>query len=158
MEKETPASIKVKSAFEDNMTIPVDYTGDGKDVSPPFTLSGLSEKARSVAITMDDVKHPFSKAYSHWVIWNLPASQEIPESIPHGETISELGGAVQGVGYGKHKYRGPKPLFGSTHRYQYNIYVLDCMIDLPPASKKDDLLRAMDGHILQQGSIVGSYR
>ncbi|MCL2296471.1 MAG: YbhB/YbcL family Raf kinase inhibitor-like protein [Methanomassiliicoccaceae archaeon] len=158
MDKGTPATITVKSAFENNKTVPVEYTGDGKDISPPFTLSDVSEKAKSIAVTMDDLKHPLFKVYNHWVIWNLPAAQEIPENIPQGEKISELGGAVQGIGYGKHKYRGPKPPFGSTHQYQYTVYVLDCLIDLPPTSKKDDLLRAMKDHILQQGSIIGSYK
>ena len=150
--------ITVTSAFEDGGTIPVDFTTHGRDISPPLTLSEVSENAKSIAVLMDDLDHPLFKVHNHWILWNLPPTREIPENTPHGARVDELGGAMQGVGYGKHKYRGPRPPFGATHRYQYNVYVLDCMINLPPKSKKVDLLRAMEQHVLQQGHIIGRFK
>lgn len=93
--------------FEDGGLIPVKYTGHGEDVSPELVLDDLSEMAESIAIIMDDMGHPIP-AYNHWVIWNIPAISLIPENIPHGEQVDSLG-AIQGCGYGKHRYRGPKP-------------------------------------------------
>lgn len=145
-------------AFENNGTIPVEYTGHGKDISPPLTLSELAANAKSIAIIMDDTRHPLFKVYNHWVVWNLPVMQEIPANITHGKVIRELGGAIQGVGYGRNKYRGPKPPFGTTHSYQYNVYVLDCLLDLGTNSKKADVMKAMENHILQHGFIVGNYK
>ena len=66
-------------------------------------MDDLSEMAESIAIIMDDMGHPIP-AYNHWVIWNIPAISLIPENIPHGEQVDSLG-AIQGCGYGKHRYR-----------------------------------------------------
>ena len=109
---------------------------------------------------MDDLDIPFLPAYNHWLIWNIPAMQEIPEKIPHGPEIPGLGNARQGIAYGKNKYRGPKqPVFiRNMHRYVFRIYVLDCFLDLTAASVKKDLTEAMEGHVLQQGSIMGKYK
>lgn len=106
-------TLKVTSnAFKDGQYMPVDYTGFGKDMSPDFRLHKLSKKAVSIAIIMDDLDIPFLPAYNHWLIWNIPAMQEIPEKIPHGPEIPGLGNARQGIAYGKNKYRGPKqPVF-----------------------------------------------
>lgn len=146
------------NAFVNNKKIPVDYTCNGRNISPALSLSEISDKAKSIAIIMDDIKHPIFKVFNHWVIWNLPVMREIPESIPHGRILSDLGDAMQGIGYGRHTYRGPKPPFNTSHLYQYNVYVLDTRLDLKPNVKKKDLLIAMEGHILQYGFIVGEYR
>ena len=145
------------SAFAEGGKIPVKYTGRGEDISPDLQLSAISEKARSIAVIMDDLDVPGIGILTHWVIWNLPARNLIPENIPHGEVVPSLGGAVQGIGYGKHRYRGPNPPFGS-HRYQYNVYVLDKQLDLSGNSGKKELLKAMEGHILQHGSITGLFQ
>ncbi len=149
--------IVTSPAFENEGLIPIQYTGYGEDVSPELNLSPISEKAVSLAVIMDDMGHPIP-AFNHWTIWNIPVIQTIPSNIAYGENVHELNGAVQGRGYGKNRYRGPKPPFNWSHRYQFNAYALDCMIDLPGKSKKRDLLAAMQGHILQQGCLVGRYR
>ncbi len=144
-------------AFDEGGLIPVKYTGHGEDHSPELRLEGLSDNAVSIAIIMNDMDHPIP-AYNHWVIWNLPPLSVIPTQIPHGACVSSLENAVQGLGYGKHQYRGPKPPFHWSHVYQYNVYVLDCLLDLPPTARKRDLLAAMKGHILQQAALTGHYR
>lgn len=137
--------------------MPIAYTGYGADLSPELHLTGLTPNAVSIAILMDDLDHPIP-AYSHWVIWNLPAKAVIPGSIPPGETVPALGSAMQGRGYGKHRYRGPKPPFNWSHIYQFNVFVLDCTLTLPSSAKKRDVYSAMQGHILQQASLTGHYR
>ena len=148
----------VKSpAFEHEGLIPIEYTGYGKDVSPELHLYDIDERAKAIAIIMDDMGHPIP-VYNHWVIWNIPVMRVIPAQIPHGKAVESLSNAVQGRGYGRHRYRGPKPPFNWSHRYQFNIYVLDCVLDLPSASRKRALIKAMKGHILQQAALVGHYR
>lgn len=144
-------------AFENEAVIPVQYTGRGEDISPELHLSSIDENAKSLAVIMDDMGHPIP-AYNHWVIWNIPVMEIIPRNIPHGAHIAELNGATQGRGYGRNKYRGPKPPFNWSHRYQFNVYALDCLLDLPGSSRKRDVLAAMEGHILQEGCLVGRFR
>jgi len=151
-------SLVVKTAaFEHEGLIPIDNTGYGADMSPELQLQNIDKFAKSIAVIMDDMGHPIS-AYNHWVIWNIPIQEIIPVKIPHGKTVEMLSGAIQGRGYGKHKYRGPKPPFNWSHRYQFNVYTLDCILDLPATSRKRDVLKAMEGHILQQAILAGHYR
>ena len=150
-------ALKVTSpAFENEGKIPVNYTGNGKDRSPELRLAELHPKAVSIAVIMDDVDHPLAGVYNHWLIWNLPPNASIPAEIPEGEHVPELGNAVQGIGYGKHRYRGPKPPFGS-HRYKYHVFILDTSLELAASTKKKVLLEAMKGHILQYGYLIGNY-
>lgn len=143
------------NAFEDKALIPVEYTGYGDDISPELILSGIDDNAKSIAIIMDDMGHPIP-AYNHWVIWNIPVQEVIPAKIPHGKMV--LDGAVQGIGYGKHRYRGPKPPFNWSHEYQFNVYILDTTLQIPDTSRKRALLKAIQGHILQHGILSGHYR
>ncbi|WP_271712960.1 YbhB/YbcL family Raf kinase inhibitor-like protein [Anaeromicropila herbilytica] len=143
-------------AFEDGGMIPKKYTGRGDDISPPIKLKEIDSKAKTIAIIMDDLDHPLG-TFNHWVIWNIPASvREIPEGIPHKKIVHSLGNAVQGKSqYGsKHYYRGPKPPFG-THKYVFKIYVLDIVLNLNQDSGKEKLQKAMEGHVLQYGTLKG---
>lgn len=146
------------SAFKEGGVIPIEYTGFGKDYSPDLNFENLSDKARSIAIIMDDINHQFFGIFNHWTIWNLPVKATIPAQIPHGRRVAELGGAVQGIGYGRHRYRGPKPPFGSTHHYRFQVYILDTVLDLNASAKKRNLLAVMEGHVLQRGNLTGQFR
>ena len=149
--------INVTSPAFDNLgAIPDKYTGRGDDVSPPLGITGLTEDAISIAIIMDDLDVPWSANFNHWVIWNIPATESIPENFTNSGTVPELKGAVQGMGFGSNRYRGPMPPFG-THRYQFHVFVLNTMLDLESASRKDDLIGAMESHILQYGALTGWY-
>ena len=146
------------TAFQNGGAIPKRYTGRGDDVSPDVSFGELSDKAQSIAIVMDDLDHPIG-AYNHWVMWNIPASfTAIPEGVPKGETVASLGNAVQGRSEygGKHYYRGPLPPFG-THRYVFRVYVLDCYLSLDTGANKAALLTAMEGRILQYGTLTGTF-
>jgi len=151
-----PRLTVTSSAFENLGAIPDTHTGRGEDISPDLQLSELAESAVSIAIIMDDLDVPWKSNFTHWVIWNIPAATYIPEGISHGEAIPELDGAVQGIAFGRNRYRGPMPPFG-THRYQFHVFVLDSTLDLDSSCGKSDLLNAMEGHILQYGTLTGWY-
>lgn len=154
-------NIDIKSpSFADNGYMPKKHTGFGEDISPEFKLSNLSYYTVSIAIIMDDLDIPFIKAYNHWLIWNIPKVEIIPGDIPYGSPVSSFYDAVQGVAYGENRYRGPKqPFFvRNAHRYIFRFYALDCFLCLDFKAKKKDLLKAMHGHIIQQGSIIGKYK
>jgi len=144
-------------AFVHEGLIPKQYTGYGDDMSPEIHLENIDKQAKSITIIMDDMGHPIP-AYNHWVIWNIPVTQIIPANIPHGKVVESLSGAVQGRGWGKHRYRGPKPPFNWSHQYQFNVFVLDSILNLSATSRKRDLIRAMEGHILQQEAFIGHYK
>ena len=147
-------------SFKDQGRIPVKHTGFGEDLSPAFEIENISDKVISFVILMDDLDIPFMKGYSHWVIWNIPKQDTIPEGIPAGSTVASLPGAKQGIGYGRNRYRGPKmpPFIKKAHRYEFQIYALDCFLELSEDSRKSDVLKAMKGHILQLGQIMDTYQ
>ncbi len=147
-------------SFEDQGRIPIKHTGFGEDISPAFEIKNLNEEGVSLVILMDDLDIPFMKAYNHWVIWNIPKQESIPEGIPAGVTVNALNGARQGIGYGRNRYAGPKmPRFIRTaHRYAFHIYALDTYLELSSQVRKKDVLKAMEGHVLQQGRITGVYQ
>lgn len=152
-------ALKVKSsAFNEGGWIPVRHSGRGEDLSPPLELENIAPGAGSVAVIMDDASHPFFPNYNHWVLWNLPVQTAIPEAVPHGRTVEALGGAMQGLGYGRHRYKGPKPPLKVIHTYVFTVYVLDSRLNLPAGSRKRDLLAAMEGHVLQQTSLSGQFQ
>ncbi|SFR72337.1 YbhB/YbcL family Raf kinase inhibitor-like protein [Anaeromicropila populeti] len=149
--------IKIESlAFKNNQSMPVKYTGKGENISPDLILSDVSGGAVSIAVIMDDLDVPKIGEFNHWLLWNIPIQKVIPENIAHGPYPENMKGAVQGKGWGKNRYKGPNPPFG-THRYRFEVFVLDCKIDLPPQSKKRDLMLQMNTHILQHGEITGLF-
>lgn len=145
-------------AFGEDGRIPKKHTGFGEDASPEIILGDLDDAVATISVIMDDLDIPFLGRLNHWVIWNIPAKDRIPEGVPKGERLPN--GASQGVGYGKNGYRDPKqpPFIKKAHRYAFDVYGLDCALTLPPSSRKADLLRAMEGHILQRGTVVGWYQ
>ena len=143
--------------LKNNDIFPLENTGRGKDISPEFVLENLSKKTKTIAVTLEDVKHPLFKNFTHWVIWNIPASQNIMGAIPHGKIVDTLNNAVQGIAYGWHKYAGPKPPKGSQHEYRFTIYVLDTTLSLSPNATKSKFIKLAKNHILQQGTVIGRF-
>jgi len=145
-------------AFDDGGMLPVKFSGYGEDFSPELVLENLSEGAKTLAVSFCDEDMPFTDEYCHWICWNIPVTDHIPEGIPAGKEINEPFHAVQGVGYGRHKYRGPKPPFHSKHKYHFTVYVLDTELKLPSSAKLKDVKKAMKGHILQEAKISCWYQ
>lgn len=135
---------------------PIEYTGRGQDISPEFVIKNLSPNAKTLAVTLEDLSHPI-KNFTHWIIWNIPATDRIKKNISAGKTVPALGKACQGIGYGFHRYAGPKPPKRKKHTYRFTIYSLDCEMNISPNSMKGTFLKKADKHIIQKGSIVGEY-
>jgi Raf kinase inhibitor-like YbhB/YbcL family protein len=150
-------SIKVTStAFADGEMIPKQYTCDGANVSPPLSWSGVPAGAKALALICDDPDAP-GKTWVHWVVYDLPAS--LTSLTENSATATELtGGGTQGANdFKKIGYGGPCPPSG-THRYYFKLYALDTDTSLKPGATKDQLLKAMEGHIVAQGQLMGRYK
>ena len=150
------AEIKLTSAaFADNGMMPPKYTCDGDNVSPPLKWEGVPEKAKTLALIADDPDAP-SGTWTHWVLFNLSASaKELAENIPPEKQPASV--ATHGTNdFKKIGYGGPCPPSG-THRYFFKIYALDAELALDAGATKDELLKAMDGHVLAEGQLVGKY-
>ncbi len=151
-------SLKLSStAFEAGAAIPRKFTCDGPDVSPALAWSELPAGTQSLALIMDDPDAPVG-TWVHWVLYDLPATtRELPENAPKQEELSS--GARQGrndfrrVGYG-----GPCPPPGPAHRYFFKLYALDAKLNLKPGAAKAEVEKAMQGHILAQGELIGRYK
>ena len=137
--------------FREGGAIPATYTCDGADVSPPLVIGSVPSGTRSLALIMDDPDAPVG-IWVHWVLWNMPSqTREIHEnSVPAG--ASQGRNDWHRTGYG-----GPCPPSG-THRYLFKLYALDTLLNLGPATTKAELVKAMHGHILGQGELMGTYR
>ena len=145
------------TAFKEVDKIPVKYTCDGQDISPPLVWSEPPQKTQSCALIVDDPDAP-GGVFTHWVLYNLPANvHQLGEGIHTQERLEN--GALQGKNdFGRIGYRGPCPPRGPTHRYRFTIYALDKSLDLKPAASKKQLLNAIKGHILAQGQLIGTYQ
>ena len=148
------------TAFCDNGTIPRKHTGFGEDISPELAVSDVPVGTVTLAVILIDLDVPWAKEFTHWVAWNIPVTDVIPEGLPKGAEINEPIAACQGKAWGKHVYRGPKqPFFiRNEHRYVFRVYALDCRLDISERSDKKGLLEAMNGHILAEASITGRYK
>ncbi len=157
------------SAFQEGAKIPKKYTGEGKeDLSPPLAWSGLPGGTRELALICDDPDapsrdHPAPEPWVHWVIYKIPPTAvALPAGLPKTPTLKEPPGALQGknswAGGQTTGYRGPLPPPKSgPHRYFFKLYALDAALDLAPGATKAAILKAMDGHVLGEGRLFGTY-
>jgi Raf kinase inhibitor-like YbhB/YbcL family protein len=147
----------ITAAFRDGTGIPVKYTCDGVDVSPPLSWSGAPAGTRSFALIADDPDAP-AGTWVHWVLYNLPADvSELPENIAKVESL-DLGGARQGRNdFRRPGYGGPCPPPGPAHRYFFKLYALDAPLPLKAGAQKKDVEAAMEGHVLATAQLMGTY-
>jgi Raf kinase inhibitor-like YbhB/YbcL family protein len=154
-------SISVRSsAFADGKPIPRRHTGDGEDLSPLLEWSGLPATARELALIVDDPDAPTPEPWVHWVIYKLPATLAgLPEGVPPTAQKSPIPGAVQGKNsWSTIGYRGPAPPKGhGVHHYHFKLYALDRALDLREGLDKASLLKAIEGHLLEERELVGTY-
>ena len=153
---EATMTIQLKSsAFAEGGLIPSRYTCDGGDLSPPLSWSGIPEGTQRLALICDDPDAPRG-TWVHWVAYDIPATlRELPEGV--APTPALAGGGSQGKSsFGRSGYGGPCPPSG-THRYFFRLYALDAPLGLPPGATKEELLRAMSGHLLGEGVLMGRY-
>ena len=150
-------AMEIKStSFNHEGMIPAKYTCDGQNISPPLSWSGAPKEAKSFALVCDDPDAPVG-LWVHWVIFDIsPAVNSLPENVSRNEEITGLG--KNGKNTSKHSgYDGPCPP-DKIHRYYFKLYALDSMLNLKPGLTKDELLKAMKGHILAEAQLMGKYK
>lgn len=142
------------SAFTQGQPIPAAYSCKGRDISPALAWTEPPANTQSFALIMDDPDAP-AGTWVHWVIYNIPATARgLPEGVPTDAQLSD--GSLQGTTSARSTgYHGPCPPSG-THRYFFKLYALDAALSLASANK-EKLLKAMDGHILAQTELMGTF-
>ena len=144
------------SAFNHEGFIPKKYTCDGADISPPLKWDSIPTGTKSFAIICDDPDAPVG-TWVHWVYYDIPKeAKDLPEKV--APTEHPANGGKQGINdFRKIGYGGPCPP-GGTHRYYFKLYALDTMLNIPPGVTKNQLLEAMENHILSQTQLMGKYK
>ncbi|MBS1624675.1 MAG: YbhB/YbcL family Raf kinase inhibitor-like protein [Bacteroidetes bacterium] len=135
-------------AFKTDGDIPVKYSCEGENVNPPLMIGEVPRRTKSLAIVVDDPDAD-KKIVTHWIAWNIPAQTRM---IREGERPGVTGKNEKG----ENKYMGPCPPSGK-HHYYFKVYALDRMLDLKESTTKGELEKAMTGHILAEGQLVGLY-
>ncbi len=147
----------VSAAFAEGQPIPADYTCDGRNISPPLRWSGAPTGTRSLALICEDPDAP-SGLWTHWVIYGLPGNMtELPEGVRAVENPPSGGrqglNSFKRIGYG-----GPCPPVSRAHRYFFKIYALDDDVSLQTNASRADLIRALHGHVIAEGELMGVYQ
>lgn len=146
------ASLTLTSdAFNNNASIPLQYSGKGQDISPPLAWSNPPSGTQSYALICDDPDAP-SGTWTHWVLYNIPSTvNHIDEGkLPKEATLGKNS-------WGKTSYGGPNPPSG-THHYIFTLYALDAPLALPSGLTSDQLRQAMDGHVLDKATLIGTFK
>ncbi|MDY6770744.1 MAG: YbhB/YbcL family Raf kinase inhibitor-like protein [Candidatus Nanohaloarchaea archaeon] len=140
-------------AFDDGERIPRKYGYTEQNINPPLAISGVPDDAAALVLLVDDpdAREPAGKIWDHWVLYNIPiGTTRIDEgSFPEG--------AEQGQNdYGELGYGGPNPP-DSEHTYRFRLYAVDQELGLGPGATKDEVKKAMDGHVVAEAGLDGTY-
>jgi Raf kinase inhibitor-like YbhB/YbcL family protein len=150
-EKETQIIMKIAStAFDHGETIPRQYSRDAEDKNPPLHITAVPANARSLVLIMDDPDAPRG-TFTHWVVFDIDPKLTIigEDHVPDK--------ARQGAnGWGESNYGGPRPPSGE-HRYFFRLYALDTKLDLQAGSSREEVERAMQGHVIEQAETMGRF-
>jgi hypothetical protein len=142
---------------------PPQTPGQGDDVSPALNWSALPDGTKELALICDDPDAPSPQPWVHWVIYKIPpAAGGLREALPRSAQLTQPTGALQGKNSWPSDnigYRGPLPPPGhGLHHYHFKLFALDAALDLKPGMDKATLLKAMQGHILAQAELIGTYQ
>lgn len=141
-------------AFDAGENIPVEFTGDGANDAPPLSWSNAPEGTKAFALICDDPDAPMG-TWVHWVLYDIPADVTALDL----ETGTLPASAKQGINdFHDTAYGGPAPPPGPAHRYFFRLYALSAPTGLPEGATKDQLLDAMEGHILAEAQLMGTYQ
>jgi Raf kinase inhibitor-like YbhB/YbcL family protein len=155
---EAAMSLELTSdAFVNGQSIPTKYACTGKNISPALAWNEPPAGTQSFALIVDDPDAPIG-TWVHWVLFNIPADvRSLQEDLPiTGKNVDPNAIYVGKNSSNKIGYDGPCPPSG-THRYFFKLYALDTLISLLPGATKEQVLREMDGHILAQGELMGTF-
>jgi len=134
--------------FQNNGNIPSKYTCQGENINPELVIENIPEETKTLALIVDDPDAP-TRTWVHWVVWNIRPTGKIEEdSVPGEQGIND---------FRKRDYGGPCPPSG-THRYFFKIYALDTELSLAENANKEQLEKAMQGHIIEKAELIGLYK
>ena len=153
----SPQILLTSAAFAEGENIPVRFTCEGDDVSPPLAWSGAPVEARSYVLICEDPDAPRG-TWVHWILFNLPG-----EAVELAQAVPTLAETPSGARHGRNTagdmaYAGPCPPPGNPHRYFFRLYALDIMLNLQPGATRAEVEEAMQQHILAQGTLMGTYQ
>lgn len=158
--QQATSSLELRSSSFSGDTIPRTCSScDHQDgVSPELAWSVPPEHTQSFALIVFDKDSPFGFKFTHWLLYDIPSDKrELPENTPKQEQLPD--GSRQGHNdYDKTGYVGPCPPGHSAHRYVFDLYALDTKLNLPPGAAKKQVLKAMKGHVLASGELVGRFQ
>jgi Raf kinase inhibitor-like YbhB/YbcL family protein len=142
------------SDFINNDVLPIEYSYKGPNHSPELWWSEPPPNTKSFVLIMDDPDAPMG-TWVHWVVYNIPLAKErMEEHFPRDKELKDK--TRQGVNdFGNIGYDGPSPPKGTNHRYFFTLYAIDTILDLPPGATKQDVLKAISGHILAKTELMG---
>jgi len=147
----------ISSAFAEDQPIPSRHSVNAENISPALQWSGVPAAAKSLALICDDPDAPMG-TWVHWVIYDIsPSTPGLPEGVAKSPELPD--GARQGANdFGRIGFDGPGPPPGKPHRYFFKLYALDAKIDPKPGATKKDLVKIMEGHVLAEGQLMGTYQ
>ena len=147
------------SAFEAKRPIPRKFSAYGQNISPALSWKEGPEGTKSYALLVEDPDAPMEKPFVHWVLFDIPPDvTSLDEGLPGAAALEQPDGARQGSnGMGSTGYFGPKPPDEKPHRYYFQLFALDKTLDLDPGADREALLEAIDGHILAQDALMGTF-
>jgi Raf kinase inhibitor-like YbhB/YbcL family protein len=136
--------------FLNGKYIPMQHTASDGNVSPGIGWSKVPPDTKSIALIVEDSD---ADQFAHWVVYNIPASmvklpeRSLPATVMQGQNET-----------GKIGYFGPQPPPGKVHHYHFNVYALDSELPLGPGATRNDVLKAMSGHVLAHAELIGLFR
>ena len=161
---QTPAAITVTSpTLKANEVVPIDHTADGKNTSPALSWAGAPAGTKQFALVYDDPDVVFGgQTFVHWVVYKIPGTAKgLPADLPMDAVLTgpaDIAGSIQGLsGFKRTGYRGPAPPPGKPHHYTWTVYALDAELPLAEGLNRNQLMEAIKGHIIGQGSLVAIY-
>ena len=141
------------TGFSDGDEMPIELGYKNGNETPALSINGIPEGTKSLALIMDDpdAMGAVGKVWVHWVVWNIDTTKEFITGNP------QESGFVEGMtDFGEVGYGGPAPP-DKRHTYVFKLYALDSILDLPEGSTKSELEKAMEGHIIEQTQLTGTY-
>ena len=139
-------------AFENGEKIPKKYTGEGQDISPPLKWEDVPAQAEELFLLCEDPDAPGKEPFIHWLLYKIPTGQSSLDENNHGKALEGLNS------FGSTGYGGPMPpAEHGPHHYHFRLFAVDQPLKLYPGASREQVDRALQGHILDEAEIVGTY-
>jgi len=159
---EAEGTVEVTSDFTNDGMISIEHSADGHNASPPLNWASAPDGARSYVVIIDDPDADKPKPFTHWIAYDIPGMENgLREGVPTAPVVPEPQGMKQGVNSRGHTgYYGPRPPLGDPpHHYHFQVFALDVAeLAVGGSPTRDEVLAAMEGHVLAKGELVGLFQ